>query len=252
VGGRHYRRQRYWLPELFKIECDTTDPIKAILLYLHKYKTLYSKKDWIAMGKDMEFEEDMESKSTSKLKRVLVKWIHEKTPIGLMATNGAHRITKAVYHGEAWQEIYENWYNGTHNTATHLLKNPTSILDIPRDSILYQGISVTVHYPKQKCWTKEIIQDLKSYSAAQNQQGILVGVRSWRDTVQSAMEARVDGKERGLWNWYHNHCLGNKKMYPAPWPIDIWRVYKTLCEGNPARDILFNSTSFILIALSLN
>jgi hypothetical protein len=31
--------------KLFKIECDTTDPIKAILLYLQKYKTLNSKED---------------------------------------------------------------------------------------------------------------------------------------------------------------------------------------------------------------
>jgi hypothetical protein len=75
-----------------------------------------------------------------------------------------------------------------------MLKKPTSILEIPRDSILYQGISITLHYPKQKCWTKEIIQDLKSYSAAQDQKGILVCVRSWRDTVQSAMDALVDGK----------------------------------------------------------
>jgi hypothetical protein len=119
-----------------------------------------------------------------------------------------------------------------------LLKNPTSILEIPRDSILYQGISVTVHYPTRKCWTQEIVQTLKSYSAAQDQQGILVGVHSWQDTVQSAMEALIDGKERGCWNWDHNHCLGNKKMHPAPWPIDIRRVYKTLCEGKPARDIL--------------
>jgi hypothetical protein len=36
----------------------------------------------------------------------------------------------------------------------------------------------------------------------------------------------------------HNHCLGNKEMYPVPWPIGIRLVYKTLCEGNPARDIL--------------
>jgi hypothetical protein len=86
------------------------------------------------MGKDVEFEEDMESKSTSKLQRVLVKWIQEKTPIGLMATNGANRITKAVYHGEAWQEIYETWYNGKQKKTNHLLKNPTSILEIPRDS----------------------------------------------------------------------------------------------------------------------
>jgi tRNA G10 N-methylase Trm11 len=120
----------------------------------------------------------MESKSISELQRVLVKWIQEKTPIGLMATNGAHHIAKAIYHGEAWQEIYETWYNGTEKTKNHLLKNPTSILEIPRDSILYQGISITVHCPKQKCWTKEITQDLKSYSAAQDQQGILMGVRS--------------------------------------------------------------------------
>jgi hypothetical protein len=52
------------------------------------------------------------------------------------------------------------------------------------------------------------------------------------------MEALIDGKERGRWNWEHNHCMVNKNMYPVPWPIGIWRVYKTLCEGNPARDIL--------------
>jgi tRNA G10 N-methylase Trm11 len=207
-------------------------------MYLQKYKTLYSKENWITMGKDVEFEEDMESKSTSKLQRVLVKWIQEKTPIGLMTTNGAHHIAKAVYHGEASQEIYETWYDGTQKTTNHLLKNPTSILDISRDSILYKCISVTVHYPKRKCWTKEIVQDLKSYSAAQDQQGILVGVRSWRDTVQSAMEALIDGKECGRWKWDHNHCLDNKMMYPAPWPIDIRRVDKTLCEWIPARDII--------------
>jgi hypothetical protein len=101
------------------------------------------------MGKDVEFEEDMESKSTSTLQRVLVKWIQEKTPIGLMATNGAHRIAKVIYNGEAWREIYETWYNGTQKKTNHLLKNPTSILEIPRDSILYQGVSVNVYYPKK-------------------------------------------------------------------------------------------------------
>jgi hypothetical protein len=118
------------------------------------------------------------------------------------------------------------------------LEKPTSILEISRESILYQGISVTVHYPRRKCWTKEIVQEIKSYSAAQDQQGTMVGVRSWQYTFQSDMEALIDGKERGLWSWDHNHCLGNKKMYPAPWPIDIRRVYKTLCEVNTDRDIL--------------
>jgi hypothetical protein len=190
------------------------------------------------MGKDVEFKEDMEPTSTRTLQRVLVKWIQGKTPIGLMATNGSHRIAKAVYHGESWLEIYETWYDGTQKRTNHLLKNPTSILEIPRDSIIYQGIIVTVHYPKRKCWIKEIIQDLKSYRASHVQQGILVGVRSCRDTVQSAMEALVDGKECGRWNWDHNHCLDTKKMYPTPWTIGIWQVYKTLCEGNPARAIL--------------
>jgi hypothetical protein len=61
-------------------------------------------------------------KSTSMLQRGLVKWIQEKTPIGLMATNVAHRIAKAIYHGEAWLEIYEIWYDGTQKTTKHLLK----------------------------------------------------------------------------------------------------------------------------------
>jgi hypothetical protein len=89
---------------------------------------LYSKEEWIDMVKDVELKEDMELKSTSTLQRVLVKWIHEKTSIGLMATNGAHRIAKAVYHGESWLKIYETWYYGTQKTTNHLLKNPTSIL----------------------------------------------------------------------------------------------------------------------------
>jgi hypothetical protein len=137
------------------------------------------------MKKDVEFKKDMESKSTSTLQRVLVRWIQEKIPIGLMATNGAYHIAKAVYHGEAWMDIYETWYDGTQKTNKHLLKIPTSTLEIPRDSIIYQGISVILHYPKRKCWTKEIIQDLKSYSAAQDQQCILV---LWR---HSLMERNV-------------------------------------------------------------
>jgi hypothetical protein len=27
-------------------------------------------------------------------------------------------------------------------------------------------------------------------------------------------------------------------MYPMPWHIDTRPVYKTLCKGNPARDII--------------
>jgi hypothetical protein len=45
-----------------------------------------------------------------------------------MTTKGAHRISKAVCHGEAWQEIYETWYDETQKTTNLLLKNPTSIL----------------------------------------------------------------------------------------------------------------------------
>jgi hypothetical protein len=33
------------------------------------------------MGKDVEFKEDMESKSISELQRVLFKWIQEKRPL---------------------------------------------------------------------------------------------------------------------------------------------------------------------------
>jgi hypothetical protein len=57
------------------------------------------------------------TKSISELQRVLVNCIQEKTSIGLMATIGAHRIAKVVYHGEAWKEIYETWYNGTQKTT---------------------------------------------------------------------------------------------------------------------------------------
>jgi hypothetical protein len=52
------------------------------------------------------------------------------------------------------------------------------------------------------------------------------------------MEAIIDGKEGGRWNWEHNHCLKKKKMYTIPWPIGIRHVYKTLCEGKTARKIL--------------
>jgi hypothetical protein len=67
LGGRITNNNFTGFQKLLKIECDTTDHIEAILIYLQKYKTMYSKEDWIAMGKDVEFEEDMESKSIGEL-----------------------------------------------------------------------------------------------------------------------------------------------------------------------------------------
>jgi hypothetical protein len=58
---------------------------------------------------------------------------------------------------------------------------------VPLGSILYQPVTVNIHYPNYNTWSQEEIEDLESYSAAEEKQGELQVTRTWKDYVQKAV-----------------------------------------------------------------
>jgi hypothetical protein len=44
-------------------------------------------------------------------------------------------------------------------------------LQVPAGSILYQPVTVNIHYPKSSTWSQDVIEDLKSKSVAEDRPG---------------------------------------------------------------------------------
>jgi hypothetical protein len=137
--------------------------------------------------------------------------------------------------GEKWKET----------TETHFVKDPNELrqdlsdqLQVPLGSILYQPVTVNIHYPNSCVWTEDVIADLKSYSAAEDKQGGLQVLCDWKDAVQSAISYLTKEDDVGVWNWDENHYLGNIRIFPLAWRTLLRTVYKTIGNGSPARDYI--------------
>jgi hypothetical protein len=109
---------------------------------------------------------------------------------------------------------------------------------VPLGSILYQRVTVNIHYPKSCVWTEDVISDLKAYSAAEDKQGGLQVLCTWKDALQSAISSLTAEDGACVWNWDENHYLGNIKMFPLAWRTLLRAVYKTIGDGLPARDYI--------------
>jgi hypothetical protein len=152
-----------------------------------------------------------------------------------MSANGQHRTGKGILVGENWKET----------TETHFVEDPNELrqdvsdqLQVPLGSILYQHVTVNIHYPKSCVWTDDVIADLKAYSAAEDKQGGLQVLCNWKDAVQSAISYLTAEDDVGVWNWDENHYLGNIKMFPLAWSTFLRAVYKTIGNGSPTRDCI--------------
>jgi hypothetical protein len=108
--------------------------------------------------------------------------------------------------------------------------------------MLFQSVTLNIHYPKSKRWSQEVIEDLHSYSAAEDRQGALQVTHTWKDAAQEAIMALIEGDDVGMWDWDENHYLGNIKKNPLEWRKSVPAVHENLCNGKPAR-------SYILIHL---
>ena len=117
-----------------------------------------------------------------------------------MATNGAHRIGWSIYYCEDWDTTYETWYTDESNLLK-LRKKPAQKMAVPETSILFQPVTVNIHYPKEKVWSEDIIQDLFGYSASEYKQGSLTVTTSWKHSVLNTIPALTDNNDTGKWNW---------------------------------------------------
>jgi hypothetical protein len=97
--------------------------------------------------------------------------------MGVMSTNnGQHRTGKGIMVGDNWKETIETHFV---NDQSELRQDASDQLQVPIGSILYQPVTVNIHYPKLCVWTEDVIADLKSYSAAEDKQGIGMRIITW-------------------------------------------------------------------------
>jgi hypothetical protein len=108
-------------------------------------------------------------------------------------------------------------------------------------SILYQLVTVNIHYPRSSTWSQYVIEDLESYNAAEEKQGELQVTHTWKVSVREAVTALINEDELAMWNWDENHYLGHIKMFPLAWRNLARAVYKKICNGSPARDYVLTS-----------
>jgi hypothetical protein len=112
-------------------------------------------------------------------------------------------------------------------------------LNLPLGSILYQPVTVNIHYPKNNTWTQEVIEDLESSSADVDKQGELQVTRT--SSVQKAVTASTKEDTLGMWNWDENQYLGNINMIPIVWRKLARDIYKNICYGSPTRDYVLTT-----------
>jgi hypothetical protein len=75
-------------------------------------------------------------------------------------------------------------------------------LQVPGGTIIYQLATVNIHYPKSNTWSQEVIEDLKSYSAAEDKQGGLQVIHTWNDAVQERIAVLTELDDLGMWHYY--------------------------------------------------
>jgi hypothetical protein len=113
-------------------------------------------------------------------------------------------------------------------------------LKVPAGSILYQLVTVNIHYPKSNTWS-QAVADLNSYIAAEDKQGGMQVTQSSKDPVQDAVAVLTKETNMGRWNWDEKYYLGNIKMFPLEWRTLVQVVYKKICNGYPSRDYVLTN-----------
>jgi hypothetical protein len=220
---------------LFKIKGHTDGAMQDIQLFLQKYNNMRGRKGWDSLSEDVDFIGSADNLPLCDLQYKLAFHVQHHTTMGVMSTNGQHCTGKRIMMGENWKETKE----------THFVKDPNELrqdvydqLQVPLGSILYQHVTVNIHYPKSCVWTEDVIADLKAYSAAEDKQVGLQVLCDWKDAVQSAISYLTQEDDMGVWNWDENHYLGNIKMFPLAWRKFLHAVYTTIGNGSPARDYI--------------
>jgi hypothetical protein len=144
------------------------------------------RKGWDDLAEDVDYVGNIDDLPLCYLQYKLAVHVQESTTMGVMSTNGQHRTGKGIMVGENWNETIETHFV---NNPSELRQDASDQLQVPIGSILYQPVTVNIHYPKLCVWTEDVIADLKAYSAAEDKQGGLQVLCDWNDAVQSAISS---------------------------------------------------------------
>jgi hypothetical protein len=223
------------LVSLFKIKGHADGAMQAIQFFLQKYNHMKGRNGWDSFAEDVEYIGSVDDLHLCDLQYKLAVRVQRHTMMGVTSTNVQHRTGKGIMVGENWKEA----------TETHFVEDPNELqqyvpdqLQVPLGSILYQPATVNIHYPKSCVWTKDVIADLKAYSAAEDKQGGLQVFFTWKDAVQYAINYLTGEDGVGVWNLDEKHYLGNIKMFPLAWRTLLRAVYKKIRDRSPARDYI--------------
>jgi hypothetical protein len=187
---------------LFKINGHADGAMKAIQLFLQKYNQMIGLDGWDSLAEDVEYTGSIDDLYLCDLQYMLFVHVQLHTTMGVMSTNGQHRTGKGIMVGENWKEMTETYFAKYLN---ELRQNVSDQLQVSLGSILYQPVTVNVHYPKSGTWDEDVIVDLKANSAAEDKQGGLQVICAWKDAVQSAINSLTGENGVGVWNWDENH-----------------------------------------------
>jgi hypothetical protein len=148
---------------LFKIKGHADGAMQAIQLFLQKYNNMKGREGWDSLAEDVDYIGSIDDLPLCDLQYKLAVHVQHHTTMGAISTNGQHRTGKGIMVGENWKET----------TETHFVEDPNELrqdvsdqLQVPLVSILYQPVTVNIHYPKSCVWKEDVIADLKAHSAA--------------------------------------------------------------------------------------
>jgi hypothetical protein len=147
------------------------------------------------LAEDVEYIGSVDDPHVCDLQYKLVVHVQLHTTMGVMSTNGQHRTGEGIMMGENWKETTETYFVEDPND---LQQNVSDQLQLPLVSILYQMVTVNIHYMESGIWDKDVIIDLKAYSAAEDKQGGLKLLCAWKDAVQSAINSLTGEDDVGV------------------------------------------------------
>jgi hypothetical protein len=128
--------------------------------------------------------------------------------------------------GGKWVETNNTDYE--HDPRELQQQDVSKQLYVPLGSIIFQLVTINIHYSKSNTWTQEVIEDLESYSAADDKYVELQVRRTCEDSVQKAFTVLIKENNVGLLNWDENYSLGNIKMFPLVSRTLVWDVSKNI------------------------
>jgi hypothetical protein len=227
--------------KLLKLKGQADGPLQAIQLFLQKYSTMREDRDgWDRLAEDVDYVVSIDKLSTYDVQWKLAEYVQVEMDMGVMTTNGQPNTVKGILVGEILVETNDTAYE--HEPRELQQQDVSKQLNLPLGSILYEPVTINIHYPKNNNWTQEVIEDLESYSADDEKQGELQVMRTWKDLVQKAIAVLTKEENVGMLNWDENHYLRNIKMFPLVWRKLVRDVYKNICYVSPARYYVLTTT----------